>query len=137
MKQPVKGLLVTTEGDCRMVVLERSMDINHFVGCEFFDIVRLGNGADMFVDDEGLLSDRQANLVASAIAVMVTGKPYEIVGDALILGGNDETGETCDCPAWIRSLVSAEDTQARQFVSQVIAGISKYRNQESRGIHEN
>lgn len=133
MKKPTKAMLVTTEGDCRMVRLERTMQINEFIGCAFFDVVRLGEGADMFIDDTGLLTDAPANMVASAIAVSITGKPYELRGDVLILGGNDQTGETEDCPNWVVSLVSASDVAARQFVSSIICDVTDFRNKNKEG----
>lgn len=133
MKKPTKAMLVTTEGDCRMVRLERTMQINEYIGCEFFDVIRLGDGADMFIDDTGLLTDAAANMVASAIAVSVTGKPYELRGDVLILGGNDQTGETEDCPDWVVSMVNASDVAARQFVATIINDVTGFRNKHEEG----
>lgn len=76
------------------------------IGAEYFDLIRLKDGADMFVDDTGLLTDRQVNLLASLIATESSGFPRLVVGDVLI-AGNDGNGNTTDCPKWIAEFIGS------------------------------
>lgn len=106
MKPSTKAILVTANGYCRPVLLDDIEDIYKYLGCQFFDVVRITPDTDIFIDDAGLLNQRPMNMVASLIAMNKTGQAYRLVGDALIFG-HDGQGESADCPKWVYDALSA------------------------------
>lgn len=108
MKPNTKAILVTANGCCRPVLLDDIEDIYKYLGCQFFDVVRVTPDTDIFIDDAGLINKRPTNMVASLIAITKTGLPYQLVGDALIFG-HDGHGESADCPKWVYGALSALD----------------------------
>lgn len=106
MKPSTKAILITANGCCRPVLLDDINDIYKYLGCQFFDVVRVTPDTDIFVDDTGLLNKRPMNMIASLIATQKTGMPYHLVGDALIFG-HDGQGESADCPKWVYETLSA------------------------------
>lgn len=105
MKPNTKAILVTANGCCRPVLLDDIEDIYKYLGCQFFDVVRVTPDTDIFIDDAGLINQRPMNMVASLIAITKTGLPYQLVGDALIFG-HDGHGESADCPKWVYAALS-------------------------------
>lgn len=74
------------------------------LGCELFDVVYIGNGIDMFVDDEGLYTrPDERNIPATTLRNVAFMKGsseipcnlFSIVGPA-ILAAVDESGNTID-----------------------------------------
>lgn len=110
MKPNTKAILITANGCCRPVLLDDIEDIHKYIGCQFFDVVRITPDTDIFIDDTGLLNQRPMNMIASLIAVKKTGMPYHLVGDALIFG-HDGQGESADCPKWVYDALSALEEQ--------------------------
>lgn len=110
MKPNTKAILITANGCCRPVLLDDISDIYKYLGCQFFDVVRVTSDTDIFIDDTGLLNQRPTNMVASLIAIKKTGHPYHLVGDALIFG-HDGQGESADCPKWVYDALSALEEQ--------------------------
>tara|TARA_R110000868_G_scaffold120822_2_gene320767 strand:+ start:1064 stop:1438 length:375 start_codon:yes stop_codon:yes gene_type:complete len=105
VKPNTKAILVTANGCCRPVLLDDIEDIYKYLGCQFFDVVRVTPDTDIFIDDAGLINQRPMNMVASLIAITKTGLPYQLVGDALIFG-HDGHGESADCPKWVYAALS-------------------------------
>ena len=64
-------------------------DYYKLIGCSTFDVVRL-DGADIFLDDEGLL-------VSGNYGRMVEGYPEQLFGNLVFTGGADDEGETLPC----------------------------------------
>lgn len=60
--------------------------IRQLIGCEYFDIVRVGTDACMFVDDEGISKQLPGNVFATLFARY----PYPIHGNVLIVGVDGE-----------------------------------------------
>lgn len=84
-------------------------DIYKHLGCDTFDIVNLGGGVDMFIDDEGLLKnawvDQETGEKHNMTGIKLAGYPQVIMGNGLIMGHNEE-GESIDSP------VSVEQVEA-------------------------
>jgi len=102
MKEGTKGLKITCDGRVFEVTVGNNQDLyKELDNCRCFDVVRVDESTDMFIDDEGLLRDAPANLLASILLVQKTGLRYGIVGDVVVLG-HDGQGETIDVPSWVR-----------------------------------
>jgi hypothetical protein len=110
VKPKTKAILVTPNGCCRPVLLNSIQDIYKYLGCEYFDVVRIDSDTDIFVDDTGLINQRPMNMVASLIAMHRTGMPYQLYGPALIFG-HDGQGESADCPAWVLGVLKAVENK--------------------------
>jgi hypothetical protein len=78
---------VTIGGGDTVTSLQEAID------CLWFDVVSLGHGIDLFVDDEGAINGSTLNLPATIIAHTL-GVPAALFGTAIALGSNDETGES-------------------------------------------
>jgi Domain of unknown function (DUF3846) len=100
MKKETKAMFISTDGVCRPVLIDNNDHIHHWIKAQWFDIVRLDEMTDMFVDDTGLIDNRPVNMTATAIATTRFKKPYAIYGDVLVFG-HDGQGETIDCPPWV------------------------------------
>jgi hypothetical protein len=59
------------------------------IGCSLVDLVHLSDSDDLFVDDEGLLN-------LSPTSPMFRIGDATLAGNGVIMGGNDETGESCN-----------------------------------------
>jgi hypothetical protein len=90
---------VTIKGSDTVTSLQEAID------CRWFDIVSLGHGIDLFVDDEGAINGSTLNLPATIIAHTL-GVPAALFGTAIALGSNDATGES----------LSLKDEQAQLMV---------------------
>ena len=63
------------------------------IDCRWFDVVSLGHGIDLFVDDEGAINGSTLNLPATIIAHTL-GVPAALFGTAIALGSDDASGES-------------------------------------------
>lgn len=59
--------------------------------CRAFDVVRLTDGIDMWVDDEGAINGSDVNLAAS---LNRRGHPGAVLFGAAVLAGGNEDGDT-------------------------------------------
>lgn len=102
MRQGTKGMLIRTDGKMIEVSCDDFMQARDRIGCDLFDIVRLENGADMWVDDSGRINGSPVNLVASILATEKSDyrQPHDIFGDVIVFG-HDGRGETIDFPEWV------------------------------------
>lgn len=102
MKTGTKGMLIRTDGKMIEIRCDGFMQARDRIGCELFDIVRLENGADMWVDDCGRINNSPVNLVASILATERSQfrAPMDIFGDVIVFG-HDGQGETIDFPDWV------------------------------------
>ena len=80
----ITEVTVTKDGDSEL----KSM-YGH-IGCEMVEVVNVGEN-DIYVDEEGLL-----NLLPTTNFFMWKGYPQPLAGNGLILGYNDETGDSTD-----------------------------------------
>jgi hypothetical protein len=87
-------IVITTEEKVREVPLKG--DTLHFlyeqIGCSTVDCVRLADGLDMWVDDEGLYTS-EVNWLATMLAHTFGFLGEAIYGDVVLADGNSE-GET-------------------------------------------
>ncbi|GAB2564222.1 DUF3846 domain-containing protein [Leucobacter ruminantium] len=93
---PLTGMLIADgrNGTVPIDPTDHGASIRHYLDCRLLDIVALGDGLDMFVDDEGLLVDRPVLNLAATIVAHQRGARSAIFGKALVLGIDDDTGET-------------------------------------------
>ena len=63
--------------------------ISPTIGCSLFTVVRLGNGDDLYVDDEGLLT-----VTDETVFIKVPWYPSPLAGSGLILSCGDEGEST-------------------------------------------
>jgi Domain of unknown function (DUF3846) len=78
---------VTIRGGDTVTSLQEAID------CRWFDVVSLGHGIDLFVDDEGAINGSTLNLPATIIAHTL-GVPAALFGTAVALGSDDASGES-------------------------------------------
>jgi hypothetical protein len=96
-------------------------DIYTHLGCRCFDVVNLGSGVDMYIDDEGLLKESYIDADGekhNMTGIVLKGATQVFMGNGLIMGHNSE-GESVDSP------VSIEQIQA-------VASFIEYDNPEDR-----
>lgn len=66
-------------------------DISPALNCELFDIVQVAPHISIYVDDEGLYAEDQHFFYHP-------GYPQPLAGRGLVLGFDDRTGDSTDCP---------------------------------------
>ena len=79
---------------------EGIQDIYKHLGCDTFDLVRLGRGVDCYIDDEGLLKEAyidEDGTKHNMNGFSFPGFAQPIMGNGLIMG-SDEEGESIDSP---------------------------------------
>jgi hypothetical protein len=91
MTEKIKAVFVNaSERTVTDVEIERGLKPMYaMIGCRLVDLVHLGDSDDLFVDDEGLL-------VIKPMSPMFRIGDVTLAGNGVIVGGNDETGESCD-----------------------------------------
>lgn len=76
-------------------------EIRTLIDCDIFTVAHIGDGNDVFVDDEGLLKD-----LYSTAFFAVDGYPQPLAGKGLVLGCDDE-GES------VSPSIKAEDLKVK------------------------
>lgn len=66
-------------------------DISPALRCDLFDVVQVATNVSIYVDDEGLYVDDQHFFYHPAY-------PQPLAGRGLVLGFDDHTGDSTDCP---------------------------------------
>src|ERR1700712_3834480 len=84
--------------------------IQHEIGCRYFEVVNLEDNIDVFIDDEGAINGTPLNLWLTILAPPL-GPPAVLFGNALILGINPDTGES----------ISLTDAQLERLTQAVTA----------------
>lgn len=96
MSAPLHGLLITA-GQTQPVSLDPdnvATQLATLIDCDLFDVVHLEDGIDIYVDDEGLLVARPVLNLALTVVAHVLGTPAVLFGNGVVLGGDDDTGDT-------------------------------------------
>lgn len=93
---------------------EGIQDIYKHLECQTFDVVGLGDDADCYVDDEGLMKDAYVDSdgIKHNMHGFSTAPNSVIIGNGLVLGVDHETGESIDSPLSIeqvKELVTFEE----------------------------
>ena len=91
-----KAVIIRTDGTIEHVLIDGLADMQKAVGGLIEMAGRIG-GSDMYANEEGIIMGLAPNLKATALRNQ-TGlwSPYPIHGDVLLIGGDDETGDTVD-----------------------------------------
>lgn len=91
MTKTIKAVFVNADNrTVEDVEIERGLQpMYDLIGCRLVDLVRLSDGDDLFVDDEGLFS-------IEPTSPMFRIGDATLAGNGLIIGGNDDTGESCN-----------------------------------------
>ena len=88
------------------------------IGCNMVEVVNIGEN-DIYVDEEGLL-----NLLPSTNFFMYKGYPQPLAGNGLIMGYNDETGDSVDT-----TLTVEEVKNNVKFLTHREVAIMAYKNE--------
>ncbi len=72
-----------TDPDLHLRSLRENID------CEWIDRVGLDKGIDMWVDDEGLLTDKPLNVLASRYVDMARGRTGAVIAGTVVFAGLD------------------------------------------------
>lgn len=105
MKEGSSAYKITCDNRIIPIVIGDIQHLYRELRCTWFDVVRMDDETDMFVDDEGLLRNAPVNMLATALLIEKTGLKYTIFGDVIVLG-NDKNGETIDAPNWVGEWVA-------------------------------
>ena len=91
MTETIKAVFVNSvDRTIEDVVIEKGLkSMYDLIGCRLVDLVHVGDGDDLFVDDEGLLTMEQTS-------PMFRIGDCTLAGNGVIIGGDDETGESCN-----------------------------------------
>jgi hypothetical protein len=110
-----------TERTVEDVVIERGLQpMYDTIGCSLVDIVHLDDCDDLFIDDEGLLKVEPHSPFFRIGDVT-------LAGNGLIVGGNDDTGESCDVhrdAAHYRQLITFTHSAADAMRRKLLADLS-------------
>lgn len=98
----MQALKITTTGDITTINISEDnvlKDLYREIGCSMVEVVGISEGVDLWCDEEGRLVNKDVNLPATTIAVQKLdesgrGLLGPIVGDVIIMGINEETGES-------------------------------------------
>ncbi|MBF4592043.1 DUF3846 domain-containing protein [Curtobacterium sp. VKM Ac-1395] len=101
------------------------------IGCRAFDVVRLEDAIDMWVDDEGLINGSDFNLSATIIANRLGHPGTVLFGSAVIAGGNEE-GDTIgltesQAAAVLRTLAPQADDGIADTIRRALVGAYPFR----------
>jgi|LakMenEpi03Aug12_release.lakeMendotaPanAssembly.Ray.scaffolds.fasta_scaffold17070_2 hypothetical protein len=100
----MRGYLIRTDGRRGFVDVGDWRGIAETLECDWVDVVRLEGGADMFIDDEGLLTDRPLNYIATVLAIEKGPIRTWLRGDVIVFGTHGDGG-TEDVPEWVEKWV--------------------------------
>ncbi len=94
----INGLRISLDGTLEDLQLERESGtlvgpLSKAIGCDWFDLVRLEDGIDLFVDDEGMYRS-SPNPVMSMIARRLGNTQPILFGAGIFLNNNPDTGDT-------------------------------------------
>jgi hypothetical protein len=85
-----KGILINVnDKSFTEVEVGEYTDIYKHLGCELFDVVNVDENNDVYVDEEGLL-----NLTPESKFFVIDGFPQPLCGHGLVLGIDQETGDS-------------------------------------------
>jgi hypothetical protein len=87
------------------------MSIYEHVKCEMVEVVNIGEN-DIYVDEEGLL-----NLLPSTNFFMWKGYPQPLAGNGLIMGYDDNTGDSVDVTLTVEEVNSKVRFMTHQEVA--------------------
>jgi hypothetical protein len=107
-QKQVKGVVIHPDGTHTEQLFKQLSDYQQAID-GWITAVRLYdyNGEEIacaYVDDEGLLKNLPLNPMASALSFLFGNTPH-LVGNAVIVGGNDGEGYDTDLPDFILTLV--------------------------------
>ena len=91
-----KGILINPKAEtiteCFIDTIKGLDDYYSQLECQTFDIAHIGNGHDVYIDDEGLLSIQHDTKFFS-----IEGYHQPLAGNGIVMGFEAETGNTIDC----------------------------------------
>lgn len=97
------ALVIDTDGDVREVQLaDDGHNLKRFheaLGCTTVDVVRMTTAIDMWIDDEGLITGREINMPASALAASF-GWSHQFYVGPVLLAAVDEDGESINLASY-------------------------------------
>lgn len=106
----ITAILISPEriGTIHLDARKTGESISAAIGCDHFDVVQLGDGLDVFVDDEGAINGSPLNLILTILAHQL-GVPAVLFGSAVIVGFDPQDGSTI-------SLTTAQQTQVAELL---------------------
>jgi hypothetical protein len=121
----LQGILFTPDGAVSVVQRPTQQDTLRWlygtIGCHTVDVVELGDGLSLWLDDEGLLTESpRLNLPATALAASFGDLRQGLYGPAVLLGGTTEDGDTLGLSdETVKGIVSRYgDPNASQFCEE-------------------
>ncbi|NLG22213.1 MAG: DUF3846 domain-containing protein [Actinomycetales bacterium] len=92
----MSALLIAEDGEIAEVDLSATDTLRtmyQVIGCSSVDVVRLTTNLDMWIDDEGMITDRPVNVLATLLARHF-GRTYQPYCGPALLGGMTDDGDT-------------------------------------------
>ena len=91
-----KGILINptneTISECLIDTTKGLEDYYKHLECGTFDIAHIGDGHDVYIDDEGLL-----NIDHDTRFFSIEGYYQPLAGNGIVMGFDNETGDSIDC----------------------------------------
>lgn len=87
-KNRIQAVIVETGKLPRLVQIENSLETYQSLVGGYIDVVRMANGVDAVINDEGKLVEHEPN-----IALMHEGKMYDYIAGTAVLVSHDDEGE--------------------------------------------
>lgn len=117
------GIRVTVDGTAEGVVVDvsesRLAGMRAQIGCDLVDVVRLDDGVDMWIDDEGLYRSGP-NPVATVMAPMLGYAIQRFHGAALFLAVDEEGATRSLSPEQHRRVLAAAQMAAHAIEHGVL-----------------
>lgn len=101
--EPFRGVLLGVDGSAAAIQRPAHQDTLQWlyeqIGCRTVEVVTLTPALDMWLDEEGLMTaDARVNWQATAVAGGFGALAQPLYGNAVLLGGCDEEGNTLPLP---------------------------------------
>lgn len=95
MTSTIPGILITAGTTSHIALPSKNTgeSIRAAIGCRTFDVVHLGDGMDVFVDDEGAINGSPLNLALTIVAHRF-GVPAVLFGSGVVVGTDNTNGDT-------------------------------------------
>ncbi|PKQ16733.1 MAG: hypothetical protein CVT67_02885 [Actinobacteria bacterium HGW-Actinobacteria-7] len=99
----LRGVTITADGVVSAVEVDNTLQALQTAVGGYVERLPLRDGVDMFVNEEGLLLSLPRNELATRLAEGYQVHPQQvaIVGDALVLGEVNTSGDSTDVPDWV------------------------------------
>lgn len=114
-----KGILINVKNEtithCSIDTTKGLDNYYELLECGTFDIAHIGNGHDVYIDDEGLLDIQHDTKFFS-----IEGYYQPLVGNGIVMGFDHESGDTIDCTLTLEEIKARVKFHTLNEVRQMV-----------------